>query len=556
MMRPVDTKLSGVEMLVTSDPLLAGVVNRFHQRALPEGACQELLNLDLSDPVTPVRRDGYGLVDIGQGGLSGLTTKRIGGLAWFNPSEGDRFLLISIPSGGSGKLYQTKDPVSLPWLEVKTATGGSVDMGADDLVSFQANDKLWLLPGGGGFVTVVGNDGIAIKSTGLATDAPSAIDGCYMLGRVFLLFGNKVAWPFQLLPVTPIGGWNLDTQALSMSPNRGARPVAIRAWRDSNLIVFFDLTIEEMIVAPADPSDSIRNVIEPAIGCCSRASVVPLGDDFYFADQWGQIRSLKRSDLGSNNGVIATPISEPIKGEIPGRVNHRHLDKMRSVVLDDHLEIYYPRDASTQANARMIYEFSTQSWHGPHVFADEIGQLVVSGIRGTGEELYSTNGSATSPAAEVFLWNQGTFTDNGEAIECRETTRSMDLGFPEASKVWRTLEVELYGQQGIAPTVLIRTQEDGDFAEIEALPGTLPFTDEGDFPLLPTRFPLLPEDFPLVTVPSTTRRFRYRLDSDVASPSRCLEVQIAESTAGLTFERRAWRVTATVNHYEPEPTDD
>ena len=551
-------ELAEQKLMVTSAPLTSGVINRFFRREIPETAAQELKNIDASDPVVPQRRDGYAPIAIGTSGIDGgYTSKRIGALAWFNPSVGDKFFVISIPSLGSGKLYRTRDVTSLGWEEIVTSEDASVDLGSTDSPWFQANDKLWMLPGPGGRIAVIGDDAIAEVAGDDPADAPAgAVDGVYLLERVFLLVGRKVFWSGSL-PTSAVGGFDEDTQSLTMSPNRGASSVAMRSWRDGSLIVWFDLTVEEMVVDPSDPSDSIRNVIESSIGCCSRASVVSLGDDFYFADQWGQIRSLKRSGEGKNMGVVPVPLSEPIKAEIPGRVNKLAMAKIRTVVFDDHMEVYYPRDSSTEANARFTWDFSTKSWYGPDVLADPVGQVTVSNIRERGEERFSTNGESASPAANVFLWDQGAYTDNGDAIEFLETTRSMDLGAPESRKRWMWLELEYYGDSGVAPTVEARRQEDGeDWIELELVSGTNPCEDVSDFPLVPSDFPLVPEDFPLETTTRKTARARYQLDSDVVRPSRCLEVRIGEDSTGLAFQRRALRLLAQVDPWEENPTDD
>lgn len=546
------------ETIVGSEPLSSGVITRFFRRAIPDTAAQELLNVDLSDPVVPCRRDGYELVTIGLTGIEAiLQAKRIGGLFWFNPSEGDRFLVISIPFSGSGRVYKALDVTSLPWGEVTTSDGTQVDMGSDDMPAFQANDKLWMLPGGGGFVTVVGVDGIAIRSANGPTDAPDGVvDGAYLLGRVWLMQGKRIHWS-TLLPITPLGTFDPTTQSLEMSPNRGAAGVALRPWRNESLVAFFDLTIEELVVDPGDPANSTRNVIEPAVGCCSRAGVVSLGDDFYFPDQWGQIRSLKRSAQGQMQGVIPTPLSEPIKPEIPGRVNKRYMHRMRSLVFDDHLEIYYPRDDSIEANARMIYEFASETWHGPHIFADPVGQVCISSIRDRGEELFSTNGSASPSNAKVFLWNQGNYTDDGDAIEYRETTKSFDLGCPESAKAWKWIELEYYGDVGTAPSVAVRINEDGEFSDaLEASSGTEVLDGGDEFPLVPDDFPLLPDDFPLESIVPATGRVRYHLDSGVVRRSRSLEVRISEGSQGLRFFRRGWLLVASTDPHEKNPTDD
>jgi hypothetical protein len=564
--RPADILLpqQGMKgMLVMSEPISSGVIKRFHERHLPDASVRNLRNGTLADPTTPMRRDGYDVTIKGMSGIAaGLQSARPCGLFDFSPAEASRYLVLVVPSAGSGAIYKTADPYTLDWEELKDEDGNSVDPGGEDAAILQANDRLWIIPETGSPVVTVSPTGVVTRSGGATDDAPGgAVDGAYMLSRVFLLVSTSVYWS-DLLPTSPNEVFDQTVNFLTFSPNSGSSPIGLAPWRNTSLILFFDGSIEEMIVDSSDPLNSARNVIEPNFGCCSRASIVTVGDDLYFGDQWGHIRSLKRNEQGSMSGVVARPLSYPIADEIPGNVNPDYLHRMRCLLNEDRLEVYYPKGTDTEATAMMAYDFSTQAWYGPAEYANPIGQIVRSGVK-RGQRVYSTNGSTESPTAEVFLWGQGVYTDNGTAISYREVTKTYDLDIPEAVKRWDYIEVEFYGGDGVTPSVHAKTDDDGDWELLTLTSGDSSVAYTTDFPLTPGDFDLGDvggsnnTPFPLTTTMPSTARARYSLlNSDgTARRSRSIQIRITEATNAVAFERRRWWIQAHIEPFETNPTD-
>lgn len=69
------------------------------------------------------------------------------------------------------------------------------------------------------------------------------------------------------------------------------------------------------------------------IGCGSRHSVANSGEDIFFADQYGNIRSLARTIADAGQGVNTLPISDPIQG-IVDRINPAAIDRIVAKVFD------------------------------------------------------------------------------------------------------------------------------------------------------------------------------------------------------------------------------
>lgn len=536
--------------VIRDEPLVRGINNAFSARWITATHCVEMTDGDLEDPTRPIKRDGYAPIGIGTSGIAaGLLAKRPAGIAFLNPSTGDRMLVMPITSNGGGKVYYTLNPDSTNWAEAQV-DGSSFDPQTDDVPMFQANDKLWIIGANGVLIHVLANTGALVSSGSENEDAPvNMVDGTYFQNRVWLLSPAGVIYWSNPLPQSPIGFFNRTMQSLTLSPNRGSRATALRPWRDQSLIAMFHDSIEEMIVdnnVGTSILNSQRLIIDREVGCSSRKSVVAVGDDFIFQDQFGQIRTLKRTAEANIAGTTEIPLSENIRGELPGRINKQALDRTSCHVINDRLEVSFARDKSMEANYRAVYDFSLQAWVGIHALAKPVGHVILSNIRDRGEEVFHTDGSETSATPTLFRDNAGTYTDNGATITYTEVTRALAFKAPEAEKVWMWCELEYVGDVGATPTVEARVNERGPWTTLTLESGSSSVAKAvgSDFPLVPGDFPLLPGDFALTAIDPPIVVARYRLDSGVLERGRTIQLRIKEATAGVRFERVGWRIVA------------
>lgn len=542
--------------LIGDMPLDGGLNNKHSPRWVKENQAVFLREVSLRDVTRPERRHGYTEIVIADTGIeAGLQAKRIGGLGFMDPAEGSRSLVINIPDSGAGATYYTHSPTSGGWHKAFESDGTtSFDPGTDNVISFMANDRLWMIGGQATPITVFDNTALLTPAGVASTDAPFAANaGVYILNRVWLLANTKLYWS-SLLPTTPIGTFDQVVDTLTMSPNRGSRGVAIKAWKDSSLIVFFSDSIEELIINSVDPSNSVRNVIEPNYGCGSRDSIVVVGEDMYFIDQYGHYRSLRRTAQGIMAGVVPKPLSDIIRGILPDRLNLQVIDKVKAHLEEDRLQIYLPIDLTLEASARVTWDFSQNLWTGPDVLGDRLGHIVSSDIRGRGNETYYSNGSTSTLDAAVYRWDKDLFDDDGSTISFKLETRALTFDVPEAMKGFEWFELEYHGDVGVAPTVGYRLDEVGDFTVLTVDNGdtSLAAGTGTDFPI--TSFPIT--SFPLLFVAPGVARARYHLNALAIADARTIEFQIREQTAGLQFQIIAWRLIARPKFVQREVVTD
>jgi hypothetical protein len=567
--RALDSFASG-KFIVDSDPLTGGVNNFNAPWELPEQQCQLLQNIDNDDPTRQKKRDGYVTIGIGTTGIdASLLTKRISGMAQFTPSTDSTRLVIAISAGGTGKVYSTPDPEVTDWVEHKVDGVTSFDGLSDDVPMFQANNRLWFLPDGGLNVHTLAPDGKLTDAGNTNTSAPrGAVDGAFIGNRVWLISEDK-GYFSDVLPKSGLATFDREVNAIDLSPLRNSKPIAARAWRSNSqvrsgnsLIVFYEDSITEVLINVLVPLNSSARLISPEYGCGSRDSIAVIGDEMYFMDQYGEFRSLQLTALAESQGVRVDPLSHTIKEEFPNNLNVNQLSKVRTQLLRDQVQVYYPRGAQTEAQARMIWDTPRRAWSGPDTFAHPFSKIIRTKVRGRGWEVFAANGDTDSPTPTVYRFGAGTYTDAGTAITAKIRYRAFGANSWETEKNWRWLERDASGDIASQWVARYRNDQVSAFTALTphtGLTGTTGSLNEivqkaagSDFPLVPTDFPLLPADFPLTFVPQPISRVMYHLDSDGVTPSRFLELEFEDSTSGLASVFHGFRLLAEIEPFERE----
>jgi len=572
----------GGHLITRSMPVLKGVINRFAAQYIPDDSIAVGQNVDLTDPTRPSIRDGYAEIGAAQSGISSsapdLTILRISGFAYLNTTDGTRNFVITIPNATNGKTYWIADSISGgTWAEAVTGVPASYDPGGTDTVIFQANDGLYFLGTGNVFTmskTHVMYDALDADDTA-SPDTPKSppkggVDGCYFLNRAWILVAGTTTKPpeahySKVLPdmTSPSTQWARTSTIgdsgiagrLQLSPNWGSTAVAIKPWNQVSLIVFFDNNIEEVIVNSADPeAGSTRRILEPRFGTRSRDSIVTIGQEMYFLDQFGEFRSLQQTVNAEQSGVVPRPVSEPIQDELPNNLNMAHLDKVRAVAYRDKIYVWYPRLGETEATSVVVFDTSLRVWIGaPWRMEDSASRVLVSNIRSTGtkgEEMYFADGAAA--VAKVYRMFTGSYTDNGTAIQYSEETKAYDGGIPESDKTPSEFELEAKGAQGAIATVSVKVEEGGGW---QALPGQLeiPGNAASSFPLVPSSFALVPASFPLVDAEPGLVRQKFHLHGLTNfGKGRTHQFRIQASESGKLFRRTGFRFIYRPEKYEEE----
>jgi len=568
-----------------SEPLTGGLNNRYQAQYIGDNEASELFNVDLDDVTRPKARDGYlvlgGTTAIMQASInSGLLAKRIAGVAYLHTTYNTKKLFIAIDDGSSGRCYWRTDVTATGyWTEALVTTTVSFAVNTSDAPVFQINDGLMIIPEVATNVHTMDNDGALYDGGNTNTSPPrGAVDGCAFLNRAWLLKQGTTANPPELhyskllpSPADPSTQFNRDGVSVSptlagrlqLAADRGGQAVAVKPWNEVSLIVFFNSCIEEILVFNANPQGgSIRRVIEETIGCASRDSVVSVGQEMFFADQFGQIRSLQLTVSNAQAGVVALPLSERIASELPGKLNQQYRNKIRSIKFKDRMFVAYPRLGSTEANAVAVYHLGRKIWESIWILKHPVGRWFVSDIRGSGDELWFSDGSTTTGqdtgiTCKLYRFFPATYSDDGYAIKYMETTKAFDFGVPEADKIWDGYEADARGSDGVTMETGIRFDEDSGYTDLE---GAVVISAVGSsFPILESDFPLTPADFPLVAGVTTLARKRQNIygvlasetDADpIEARSRIAQLQITCNVLGKQFQRSGYRLWARVQRNE------
>jgi hypothetical protein len=574
--------------LVVESPEYTGTNNRSRAREIGDREAAELLNVDLEDPTTPKRRDGYREVQAKQ---SGFVTTNLRGclLADFDDGPYSRLMVAGF---NGGRTYHTHSPASNGWKEalVTSEISGTVSRSYfpndERAKGVQGNGLLYIVaPNSGSTMHVMRADGTLLDAGGLNESPPAdAVDGVYMLSRMWFLAGSTLYWS-KLLPEagdllpTP-AAFDRDNStaggggSLNLSPERTGIPVAVLPWRNESLICFFKNQIEEVIIDSANPINSVRRRVEGRFGCGARDSIVQIGDEVFFLDQFGSYRALRRNQLGTMQGVVPEPISDRFRGELPNNLNMKHAWKTQAELLGEFLYVLYPQGTSTDPNAAMVIDLGRQTIYGPWVFARPMSRLMVSDIEGGAPRLYGLDGHTASPQSRVYRFFDGFYSDNGTAIKYQETSKAYDFNGPWVDKIPEWYDMEFTGDVGAVPVLSVRTSENDDFVPVGAK--AVELSTASSFPLVAgDDFPIAAADFPLVggVIKNTSMKGEIHetytgnlplYDSDLpltdedlplygaggTTPGRVIQWRVEESTDAVAFERHSVRIGYRVQNFE------
>lgn len=554
-----------------SEPLTQGQISKYKGRYLPEGAAALLLNVDLSDPFRPSKRDGYLVLGDDQDSMedgidAGVVGDRIAGAGFLRTSYGTDFFFVCFNEVMAATYFRSDVSNGGAW---DPTTGDVFAPGTEEVVVFQANDHLLAIPGASVNVFAIDSSGEMFDGADTNASPPhGAVWGCYAFDRAWLLKqGTSSSSPqlhySQLLPeaATVDAEWNRNNSSptsvggyVSMGADKGGAAMVCVPWGGNQIAVFLGTSIESFqlpsVNALGDPLNfGIRRVLEPHVGTCAKYSVISYGNELIFVDQFVQLRSFLELVNQEQQGIASRPLSDNIADEIPGRVNKSHRHKMRCAIQNDLLHVAYPRDDATECNYEAVMDMKTRRWWGIRKLKRPIGYYLQADIRaGAADELWFTDGGSGGRFAAqtaMYRMDAGTFTDNGEAIVYDEITRAIDVLTPENIKTAEWLELEAKGDDGAEFTASVQADEDEGW---EQLPITLPIGSVGgSYPLAYNiTYPITPGFVGLQRL----RQTMHPEDGD--RRARQFQLRFTEATLGKRAIRADYRMFMKIEAWQPE----
>ena len=231
-------------------------------------------------------------------------------------------------------------------------------------------------------------------------------------------------------------------QSFRLSTGNG---VKLLPFRNSAIIILTDRGIESFEPNNCNPLDPTMLVLSRHFGCSSKHGARVVGEDIFFPDQVGHIRSLKQSLTDESQGVLDRPLTEPIS-DVISRVNPQRLKAIRAFTFANHYIVGFPTDYSEQAAEFWAYKLDDHSWIGPWTFKDDLAGTrltfpCIATARLAREDRERAFGVAKSSTdAKLFRMFQSR-TDDSSTITWRLVTRAFDGGAPDIDKQWQHFDV-------------------------------------------------------------------------------------------------------------------
>lgn len=256
-----------------------------------------------------------------------------------------------------------------------------------------------------------------------------------------------------------VTGW-APTQSLTMGGGNRQEIVALKTFRQGNLLTFMQDRIEMLsnTESPLGPPAGVlttgigRTVIDARIGCGSRRSVISMGEDVFFADQFGSIRSIATTINDNLQGTKSLPLSAPIQSWID-RINPSVTNVVVAEGIDRYYVVGFPIDSATVADHFFAYDRINEAWSGP--WTGDLWKSQTLAVATLNQASYAPDtqprlymGLETTNAALVYRTFEG-HDDAGAPIVYREEGKRLNAGQLEAKKFFRRLR-DYYAATGSA----------------------------------------------------------------------------------------------------------
>jgi hypothetical protein len=290
--------------------------------------------------------------------------------------------------------------------------------------------------------------------------------------------------------------WDRAKNWISFGGNRGEAITGLGGFRDNMIFVGMENSCHLLNVGTGSVLDWMITTVSSDIGVGSHRSIANVGEDLYFMDQHGNVRSLLRTLQEGGSSVRSVPISLPIK-DATDTIDPAFQRLSTAAFFND--RYWFSFTTSSTARLHYTYNIITKAWEGPHVFKDASGNQIYiqemevsyvdpggTGFLGTkAAHLYlaGSTGLAEATAIQVYELDSTVFQDAAaEDIDFEFITAALNFEAPHQEKEidWVELEMEkvsgtsgsvdLYGRCDFGDWMLIESAIDyTDILEVEAI---------------------------------------------------------------------------------------
>lgn len=142
---------------------------------------------------------------------------------------------------------------------------------------------------------------------------PSCVSACYFQGRAWAVNEDRLFYSdgiFNLDPVTRSFVWHPDTQALDLPTGHA---VKIVGHRNQRLLIWTDGGVEMRVPDPNFPFLTPLSILSDNVGCSANHTIVQVGENYFWQDQYGHLRSFVENTQDEVRGILNAPISLAIE---------------------------------------------------------------------------------------------------------------------------------------------------------------------------------------------------------------------------------------------------
>lgn len=323
--------------------------------------------------------------------------------------------------------------------------------------------------------------GLFFQGRGWAGGDPAAADLVYFSNAL----GSTGDEEASRAPLT----WNREFQAFRMETGNVE---AILPFRNIALVVFTDHGIEVMEPNCCEILETHRYTLHRTTGCPFPQTIQICGEDLFFMDQEGHLRSLGQTDLDESRGVLNAPTSITIKNIID-RQTKTHLHLCRSAFSKGIYWICMPMDGRQVADQWWGWSIRDQAWIGPYFYGRDVDDDILFGFTcggatahrfdGDEDRLYVLGVNHDDELHSYIALETQDLTDDGVMIPVTIETKSYSPR-DEVHKTWFHTEQEMRflhspQDQSISLAVEVRADE-GQYHEIDQITLSALSPDEGD----------------------------------------------------------------------------
>lgn len=541
--------------------IAGGVNTRFFALDIDDQQSVQLQNIDGTTPGLRETREGTLIC------ATGITYGPILALSEYRGPEADQELLAISPGGSAGDNFRLWrwDGVDTQFDLLGALTGYT----GYESTSMHIN-VAWDASMSAGHVAVISQEGddvnqykytwdgttLTTATFGISTRQPTGPVLTFAGARLFAKQQNDGALRNRMM-FSYAGNWASDldfssVRALVFGGGTGQDIVAAEPFRSQDLVVWMSDRIEFLTMSDGDLVQGSgganpalywgRGVIDTTIGCGSRKSIATAGEDKFFADQYGNIRSLARTITDASQGTRSLPVSDPIDYYIK-QINPQYRHRIVGAAYDRWYIVGFPLGSADRPDHVFAFDTVRRAWDGPWTNLNPYAMAVATLGGATDSDdknptLYI--GMGTTAAGIVIQWPRGVTDENSSGssipIAHQEVTKRLHWGSLETRKTGRFIDV-----YAVAGSVTLTIEANVDAKGWQTIGAYSMASDNA----------LLPLDVPFVLGGSSVKKVRAPLNLE----ERFTDIQFRfTATASDTFQMLGYSVMSYIDNLDWEVT--